>query len=163
MAKNRHDLTGKRFGKVVVLERAPRRPGCDYSNWWVKCDCGVIGQKTRPKLTKTTTPACRACMSRARSERRTTHGETGTYLHNFWLGVVNACHGPNYQGGWRLKENGIEVSEPWRTDYQAFAAWVGENLGDQPEPWYTLNRIDLDGHFEPGNLRWFTPRELIGR
>lgn len=53
------------------------------------------------------------------------------------------------------------MHEPWRDDFMAFESWFQENLGPCP-PGCSLDRIDNDGNYEPGNLRWATPTEQNG-
>lgn len=47
------------------------------------------------------------------------------------------------------------MHEEWRSDFRAFSAWIEENLGGRPDG-HSLDRIDNDGNYEPGNLRWAT-------
>ncbi len=42
---------------------------------------------------------------------------------------------------------------PWREDYAEFRSWILDTIGERP-PGMSLDRIDPDGHYEPGNLRW---------
>lgn len=51
------------------------------------------------------------------------------------------------------------MCEEWRDDYLAFATYTRENLGDRPSPKHSIDRIDNDGDYRPGNIRWATPAE----
>ena len=53
------------------------------------------------------------------------------------------------------------MHKPWRDDPKAFIDYVEEFLGEKPAPYYTLDRADNVGNYEPGNLRWATPQQQI--
>lgn len=71
-------------------------------------------------------------------------------LYETWRGMLRRCSDskdPDYFG------RGITVYQPWVDDPVAFYEWVEAHLGDRPEG-HTLDRVDNDGNYEPGNLRW---------
>jgi hypothetical protein len=72
-----------------------------------------------------------------------------------WCGMRNRCQNPNepayrYYGG-----RGIRVHPEWDRDFAAFL----RDVGPRPSPAHSLDRIDGDGHYEPGNVRWATPAQ----
>lgn len=97
--------------------------------------------------------ACKAAHADHERQRRAANPLRAT-----WQGMVRRCTDPRradyrYYGG-----RGIRVFEPWRTDPAAFIAWVTENLGPRPDG-MTLDRVDNDQGYVPGNLRWSTAVE----
>lgn len=82
------------------------------------------------------------------SFKRRRHGRSGTPTYKAWSGMLQRCTNPkNTQYKW-YGERGITVCEKWRR-FEAFSA----DMGECP-PSYSLDRIDVEGHYEPGNCRW---------
>ena len=146
------DLTGKRFGKLVVLKRVEnnmhRQP-----QWECLCDCGnktiVVGQKLRKGITKSC--GCLVYEQKARM----THGMTGTVLHNRWLNMKSRCFNPKNKRYARYGGRGITVCPEWM-DFSNFYEWsmangFSENL--------SLDRIDNDKGYSPENCRWANPKQ----
>lgn len=75
-------------------------------------------------------------------------------LRSIWSGMKRRCLTPTTRTYPSYGGRGITVYGPWVESYDAFAAWIVENLGERPSPEHSLDRIDVDGDYEPGNLRW---------
>ena len=88
-----------------------------------------------------------------------THGQAGpnrrTSLYNRWLLMRRRCNDPKSADYPRYGGRGIRVCSEWNTSFEAFAAAVGRI----PGPGYSLDRIDNNGNYEPGNVRWATASE----
>lgn len=144
------ELEGKRFGHQVVLERAGKdRRGS--SLWKVKCDCGNIRVVRGSKLTSGVPSQCRSCAS-------IIHGYSGShYLYVLWNNLKIRCSNEKirdykYYGG-----RGITVYKKW-CDFIIFKDYVLENIGERPTRNHSIDRINNDGNYEPGNLRWATKK-----
>lgn len=83
----------------------------------------------------------------------TTHGLSKTYLYNLWMGINQRCYNKNAKSYPRYGGRGIKVLEEWRNNPESFFAWILDNLGERLSG-YSLDRIDNDGDYAPGNLRW---------
>lgn len=77
---------------------------------------------------------------------------------NAWRAMINRCTYPSQQSYPRYGGRGITICERWRDSFENFLADVGE----KPGPEYSLGRIDNDGNYEPGNVRWETVDQQIG-
>jgi hypothetical protein len=132
-----------------------------------QCDCGQETIVLVANLRCGKTKSC-GCWKRERTATivqetrwKDSHGRASgdkDALYRLWLRINRRCHNPNadnykYYGG-----RGISVWEGWRHDPAAFIAYIEENLGPRPEG-MSLDRIDNNGNYEPGNLRWATPLE----
>lgn len=93
-----------------------------------------------------------------------THGEgwRPTPEYRSWMAMLDRCRNPNNGSFHRYGGRGITVCQRWRRSYIAFL----EDMGRRPSIAYTLDRIDNDGNYEPGNCRWATAKvqgRTVGR
>lgn len=84
-----------------------------------------------------------------------THGLTYTAEHRAWKSMKDRCLNPNDKRYADYGGRGIGVCERWRASFEAFY----KDVGPKPDPTLTLDRINNDGNYEPGNVRWATWRE----
>lgn len=91
-----------------------------------------------------------------RQIRKGSNKNTGLEKHpeySTWRSMVRRCHSPSHKAYPRYGGRGIEVFSVWRTSFRAFILYLDTNLGTRP-PNFTLDRIDNNKGYEPGNLRW---------
>lgn len=149
---------GTRFEMLVTLEDATS----SNSPVRCRCDCGKERLLSRAiQLTKSRYPSrscgCRMSKKGAAAIRaaKATHGLSNHPIYGLWVGIVARTSKPtDFAYKW-YGARGIRIYEPWRTDPTPFIEWITENLGPRPEG-CSLDRIDNDGDYEPGNLRWAT-------
>lgn len=91
------------------------------------------------------------------NKRRATHGMTGTAEYKAWASMINRCYRMTDRGYHNYGGRGITVCQEWRGP----GGFIGffACLGNRPTPGHTLDRIEVDGNYEPGNVRWSTMKE----
>lgn len=148
------DLTGERFGRLLVVERTGSRNG--NALYKCVCDCGEVSYVKSNNLFSGTSKSCGCLERELRKARITTHGLTKTRLYRIWDNAKKRCYGTTHKEYHRYGGRGITVCEEWKNDFKAFYDWAlahgyAENL--------TLDRIDNDGNYEPHNCQWLTRSE----
>jgi len=151
------DLTGKTFNQLTIIHKN----GTDkYGKpmWFCECTCGntktILGTSIRNGSTK----SCGCLRKKQLSQRVKTHGLSKTVEYKIWKGIKKRCFNssckafPNYGG------RGITICDIWKNDAQAFIDYIGS----RPSNEYSIERINNNKNYEPGNIKWATRQEQNG-
>lgn len=149
------EMVGKQFGQLLVLERA----GVDKfgkATWLCQCSCGktkiVCGNSLRSGLTK----SCGCLQIKRAKEANTKHEMSNTKIYDAWNHAKERCYNPNCSNYKNYGGRGITMCNEWKNNPESFIEWSFENGFDNNLNGFecSLDRIDVNGNYEPNNCRW---------
>lgn len=141
--RKRIDLTGQRFGKLVVVQRI-EKPESRRTMWKCICDCGKEHSVTQEHLSSGHTKSC-GCLKKK-------YNISDKRIFSIWMNMKARCDKPNRKDRKYYYEKGITYCVDWK-DYSLFEKWALENGYEDN---LTLDRIDDTGNYEPSNCQWIT-------
>lgn len=154
------DLTGKRFGRLVVVRKGNRRSNATW--WWCRCDCGTEKEVRAQPLTRGDNKSC-GCLRVEEGRRRTapggemdnrSHGMYQSPEYHAWHGMLDRCRNTNSKSFPDYGGRGVVVCERW-TSFENFFS----DMGKRPSASHSLERENNERGYEPENCKWATRKE----
>ena len=158
---NKVDLTGKRFGRLVVLEQAEYhidKKGRKIRMWKCKCDCGNETIVRHGGLQSGTTTSCGCFHKEIVGSLNRTHGLSANCgrLYPLWKSIKYRCYNINSKDYDRYGGRGIVMCDEWVNDFQSFYDWAIANGYTEG---LTIERKDVNGNYCPENCCWIPKSE----
>lgn len=156
LPSTKQDMTGRRFSRLVVEYPVEVRI---YSEqrvvvWRCVCDCGSVKSVTETNLRSGHTKSCGCYLKNHHPRFKHGNAKVGkiTPEYRTWSNIKKRCMSPKASGWEHYGERGIRVCQKWVDSFDAFLA----DVGSRPSPKHTIDRINPNGNYEPGNVRWAT-------
>lgn len=150
-----NDFTNKRFGNLIVISRFEHNDQFNKPQWLCKCDCGKETVVSARRLKSGNTKSC-GCLRKINHYKKYTNKNMKYYQR--WKTMKSRCYNTNSTNYKNWGGRGISVCDEWKNNFKAWYDYVSK-LPHFGEKGYSLDRINNDGNYEPGNVRWATHRE----
>lgn len=160
------DITGEQYGRLTVLRPATPRKGLPY--WFCKCSCGgtKVGLQSRLRSGELKSCGClyaETVVENGKSfgapvrhgEAHNRNGDKVTKEYRAWQNLKQRCFNCNHKAYSNYGARGITVCRRWLNSFENFL----NDIGRAPAPEYSIDRIDVNGNYEPSNVRWATSKE----
>jgi hypothetical protein len=138
---------GEVYERLTVLEDVT------YSTDRAKCRC-ICGNLKDVKAINLRTAQVRSCGC-LRRELRTVHGMSSDPTYKAWYGMIERCTNPRNSAWDHYGGRGIRVCDRWLGSPEGLFNFIAD-VGERPSAAYSLDRIEVNGNYEPGNVRWAT-------
>lgn len=157
------DLTGQRFGRLLVIKRNGTKG--NKSTWLCKCDCGNSTLVTGSNLKAGTTKSCGCYRREYTSNTKGKHYQTKTRLYQIWCGIKERCFLNNTKTYEDYGGRGITICPEWLGEhgFENFAKWAYSSGYDERKNGEecSIDRIDVNGNYEPSNCKWSNKKEQM--
>lgn len=155
--KRKNDLTGKRFGRLLVVKKLENSSKKHQNGMYeCVCDCGNRTIAYQSNLLQGKTTSCGCFQKEETSKRFSKHGMAKTRLYGIYFNMKQRCFNPNQKSYHNYGGRGIEICEEWKESFSNFANWA---LNNGYSDSLTLDRVDVNGNYCPENCRWATIKE----
>ena len=147
----RKDITGQKFNRLTAIKFSHIKNCKTY--WLFRCDCGNEKYMREDGVTGGSAKSCGCLQKEVLSQLKTNykHGFVRTRVYRIWQAMRRRCYEPQFRDYKNYGGRGISVCQDWRESPEVFCKWA---LANGYSDNLSIDRIDVDGNYEPNNCRW---------
>lgn len=149
------DLTGQQFGRLTVLN-FHGKDKYSHNLWVCKCECSNVCIVSTNALETKRTNSCGCLKKELNTGKFTTHGKTSDKLYKIYYSMINRCANESNKNYHNYGGRGIKICDEWANDFVIFYDW---SIANGYKEHLSIDRIDVNGNYEPSNCRWATTKE----
>lgn len=152
------DLTNKKFGRLTVIKRVENAKD-GHAQWLCKCECGNYKIICGRSLQKGVTLSCGCLISEITTKRNTKHNLYNSRIYSIYKDMKKRCYNKNNKSYENYGGRGIKICDEWLNKENGFINFYNWAINNGYKVDLTIDRINVNGNYEPSNCKWATIKE----